>query len=205
MPRFVNNGFYNDDDLRSCIYCGNFADSKDHTPSRFLCKNLQYKQSSITVPCCNSCNNKFSKIEGQCKKILDSYASNINSLTDIQIADLQIIAIKNAIGIIFHFYGVKLEYNDNIRFSIETNIVADIFFENFTIWNFEVSPTIELSLEPYLVFSIPNTDVIGIIKDNIAEIGDTVIGYSNEPYCVKFLYKNNIGFTVIWDSKGNPA
>lgn len=199
MPRFVNNGFYNDDDLKSCMYYSNIADSKDHTPSRFLCKNLQYKQSRITVPCCNSCNNKFSEIESRCKKILDSYTCNIYSLTDIQISDLQTIAIKNAIGIIFHFYGVKLEYNDSIRFSIESNIVADIFFENITIWNFEVSPTIELSLKPHLVVSIPNSDVLGIIKNNIAEIGDTVIGYSNEPYCVKFLYKNKLGFTVIWE------
>lgn len=198
MPRFSNNGFYNDDDLRRCIYCGSIADTKDHTPSRFLCKELQYKQSRITVPCCKSCNNKFSVIELRLKNILDSYSVNIDSLTDNQISDLRTIAVKNAMGIIFHFYGVKLEYSDNIRFSIETN-TEDFSFENFTICDFDVSPTIEPSLEPLLVFSVCNSDVMGIVKDHISQIGETVIGYSKDPFCVKFLYKNKLGFSVMWE------
>lgn len=31
-------------------------------------------------------------------------------------------------------------------------------------------------------------------------MGETVIGYSNNPFCVKFLYKGIIGFTVRWNN-----
>lgn len=198
MPRFSNNGFYNDEDLRKCLYCGNNADSKDHTPSRFLCKTLKSEQSRITVPCCKVCNNIFSAIELRCKYILEDCSNDAYYLTYSQISDLRIISIKNAVGIIFHFYGVRLERNGNIEFSIVTNI-TESFFDNFIICNFDVAPSIELSLNPLLVFSLPNTDIKGIIRDNVVNIGETVIGYSNNPFCVKFLYNGIIGFTVKWN------
>lgn len=109
MPRFCNNVFYNDGDLRKCLYCGNYVDSKDHTPSRFLCKTLKSEQSRITVPCCKICNNKFSAIELRCKYILENSSKNAYSLTDNQISDLRIIGIKNAVGVIFHFMVLDLK------------------------------------------------------------------------------------------------
>lgn len=162
-------------------------------------QNTTHEQLRITVPCCKSCNHKFSVLELRCKKFLDSFSGNIDSLTDSQISDLRTIAIKNAIGIIFHFYGMKPQFNNNIQFSIETNIIKDVFFENFIIWDFDVCPTVEPSLNPLLVFSIPNSDVMGIIKNNTSEIGDTAIGYSKDPFRVKFLYRNQLGLTVTFE------
>lgn len=199
MPRFSNNGFYNDEDLKSCIFCGGIADSKDHTPSRFLSKNIRDDQSRITVPCCKTCNNKFSAIELRCQSILNNFLVDSKSLTESQFSDLRTIAIKNAIGVIFHFYAVKLSFNSDIEFSIEINITPNIFLKNFIIWDFDISPSIESSLNTLMVFSFSENDMKGVIRDNVNEIGEIEIGYSKEPYCVKMIYRGTIGFTVKWN------
>lgn len=47
-----------------CVYCGNTADSKDHTPPRCLLpKKLPQKFQAMTVPACKSCNNEYSNDE----------------------------------------------------------------------------------------------------------------------------------------------
>ena len=197
MPRFANNGFYNDDDLIRCIYCNRIADTKDHTPSRFLCKNIRDGQSRITVPCCRVCNNWFSALELRCQNILELILCG-DLLTDNQISDLRTICIKNAIGIIFHFYAVKLDFNSDIIFSIDTNISQEKFIENFTALDFNICPSIDVSISPTLVLYSSTSDCIGILKYNINNIGESVIGYSKEPYCVKFIYKGAIGLSVEW-------
>jgi hypothetical protein len=51
-------------DALMCVYCGNAADSSDHTPPRCLLpKKLPQNFQAMTVPACKDCNNKYSNDE----------------------------------------------------------------------------------------------------------------------------------------------
>jgi hypothetical protein len=47
---------------RSCVYCGNAADTRDHVPPKLLYKK-PYPENLPTVPCCSPCNGAWSSDE----------------------------------------------------------------------------------------------------------------------------------------------
>lgn len=111
---------------------------------------------------------------------------------------MRTVAIKNAIGIIFHFYAKKLDFNGIIEFSIDTDIIKEKYLENFAVMDFNICPLIDGSLNPLLVLQSATHDILGVFKNNVNEVGEIDMGYSNDPYCVKIIYKGTIGLSVRW-------
>jgi hypothetical protein len=66
-----NKTYYADDRLNNCCaYCGGFAETEDHVPSRcFLDK--PYPQNMRVVPCCQKCNHDFSIDEEYVSCLID--------------------------------------------------------------------------------------------------------------------------------------
>lgn len=66
-----NKTYYADDRLNNCCaYCGGFAETEDHIPSRcFLDK--PYPQNMRVVPCCQKCNHDFSIDEEYVSCLID--------------------------------------------------------------------------------------------------------------------------------------
>lgn len=58
-----------------CIYCGQFADTKDHVPLKCLFEK-PYPPNLLTVPSCQLCNQSFSKDEEYFINILSEIATN---------------------------------------------------------------------------------------------------------------------------------
>ena len=44
---------------RMCCYCGDFADTVDHVPSKVFLEK-PYPENLPVVPCCKKCNERFS-------------------------------------------------------------------------------------------------------------------------------------------------
>ncbi|MBQ5974128.1 MAG: hypothetical protein IJL48_00325 [Bacteroidales bacterium] len=54
----------------TCVYCGDYADTRDHVPSKcFL--DEPYPDNLSVVPCCLKCNNMFSKDEEYVSCLID--------------------------------------------------------------------------------------------------------------------------------------
>lgn len=59
----------------TCVYCGSYADTRDHVPSKcFL--DEPYPDNLLVVPCCSKCNNIFSKDEEYVSSIIDCIKDN---------------------------------------------------------------------------------------------------------------------------------
>ena len=71
-----NKTYYADDRLSDCCaYCGDFAETEDHVPSRcFL--NQPYPQNMPVVPCCHKCNYEFSIDEEYVSCFIDCIKEN---------------------------------------------------------------------------------------------------------------------------------
>lgn len=71
-----NKTYYADDRLNNCCaYCGDFAETEDHVPSRcFL--NQPYPQNMPVVPCCHKCNYEFSIDEEYVSCFIDCIKEN---------------------------------------------------------------------------------------------------------------------------------
>jgi len=72
----TNKTYYADDRLNDCCaYCGDFAETEDHVPSRcFLDK--PYPQNMPVVPCCSKCNHGFSFDEEYVSCFIDCMKEN---------------------------------------------------------------------------------------------------------------------------------
>lgn len=79
-----NKTYYADDRLNDCCaYCGNFAETEDHVPSRcFLDK--PYPQNMPVVPCCHKCNHDFSIDEEYVSCFIDCMKANTADPNKIQ-------------------------------------------------------------------------------------------------------------------------
>ena len=71
-----NKTYYADDRLNNCCaYCGSFAETEDHVPSRcFL--DQPYPQNMPIVPCCHKCNYEFSIDEEYVSCFIDCMKEN---------------------------------------------------------------------------------------------------------------------------------
>lgn len=71
-----NKTYYGDSRLNnSCAYCGNYAETEDHVPSRcFLDK--PYPHGLPVVPCCHKCNHTFSIDEEYVSCFIDCMKAN---------------------------------------------------------------------------------------------------------------------------------
>ncbi|MBO7478039.1 MAG: hypothetical protein J6U04_08925 [Salinivirgaceae bacterium] len=66
-----------------CAFCGSFAETEDHVPSRcFLDK--PYPQNMPVVPCCRKCNHGFSKDEEYISCFIDCMKANTADPNKIQ-------------------------------------------------------------------------------------------------------------------------
>ena len=79
-----NKTYYADDRLNDCCaYCGHYAETEDHVPSRcFLDK--PYPQDMPVVPCCHECNRDFSKDEEYVFCFIDCMKSHTTNPDEIQ-------------------------------------------------------------------------------------------------------------------------
>lgn len=67
----------------SCVYCGDYADTRDHVPSKcFL--DEPYPDNLKVVPCCRKCNNKFSKDEEYVSCFIDCMKEKISIPLEIK-------------------------------------------------------------------------------------------------------------------------
>ena len=79
-----NKTYYADDRLNDCCaYCGDFAETEDHVPSRcFL--NEPHPQNMPVVPCCHKCNHDFSLDEEYVACFIDCMKENTVDPNKIQ-------------------------------------------------------------------------------------------------------------------------
>lgn len=79
-----NKTYYADDRLNHCCaYCGNFAETEDHVPSRcFLDK--PHPQDMPVVPCCKQCNHDFSEDEEYVSCLIDCMKAHTTNPSEIQ-------------------------------------------------------------------------------------------------------------------------
>lgn len=79
-----NKTYYADDRLNDCCaYCGGYAETEDHVPSRcFLDK--PYPQDMPVVPCCHNCNHDFSKDEEYVSCLIDCMKAHTTNPDEIQ-------------------------------------------------------------------------------------------------------------------------
>lgn len=80
----TNKTYYADDRLNNCCaYCGDFAETEDHVPSRcFL--DEPYPQNMPVVPCCHKCNHVFSLDEEYVSCFIDCMKENTADPNKIQ-------------------------------------------------------------------------------------------------------------------------
>ena len=80
----TNKTYYADERLNGCCaYCGDFADTEDHVPSRcFL--DAPYPQNMPVVPCCHKCNHDFSLDEEYVSCFIDCMKENTTNPNVIQ-------------------------------------------------------------------------------------------------------------------------
>lgn len=80
----TNKTYYADDRLNECCaYCGDFAETEDHVPSRcFLDK--PHPQNMPVVPCCHKCNHDFSLDEEYVSCFIDCMKENTADPNKIQ-------------------------------------------------------------------------------------------------------------------------
>lgn len=79
-----NKTYYADDRLNNCCaYCGDYAETEDHVPSRcFL--NEPHPQNMPVVPCCHKCNHDFSIDEEYVSCFIDCMKENTVDPNKIQ-------------------------------------------------------------------------------------------------------------------------
>jgi hypothetical protein len=103
-----------DNRLNFCVYCGNTTETRDHVPSLvFLDK--PYPDNLPVVPCCQECNNGFSKDEEYVACAVECYKHNS--------ADISKLTRNKIVGILTRKESLRLKIeksfiveNDNIYF-----------------------------------------------------------------------------------------
>lgn len=67
-------------EIKTCIFCGKLADTREHIPARNLYKDIG-KLNPITVPSCSECNKNFSKDEEYFRNVMTSiqYENSISA------------------------------------------------------------------------------------------------------------------------------
>lgn len=153
-----------------CIYCGNLATTREHTPSKAFLKE-PYPDNLPTIPACFVCNNGYSEDENYVACFLDILKSQVYSdyseqeQTDSRIAKdkkLQNILqeqIKTTDGKVF--YQLDEQRFDRILLKLARGHAGFEFdyvgFDNIKIWYdflFNMTENVLLDFE-----SIPETDI----------------------------------------------
>lgn len=76
--------YYNDWRLKNvCAYCGGFADTEDHVPSRCFLNNPLPDEPPV-VPCCEECNKSFSLDEEYVSCVIDCMKEGTTNVPSIQ-------------------------------------------------------------------------------------------------------------------------
>lgn len=66
-----------------CYYCGNYADTRDHIPSKVLL-DTPYPNDIESIPCCRQCNNSFSKDEEYAAVLIECIKQQSTNIKDLK-------------------------------------------------------------------------------------------------------------------------
>lgn len=108
---------------KNCIYCSSASTqdnriTKDHIPPKVFLKGIDIREERITVPCCNKCNQFFSKYEEKTAEIFqrlrcDNY--DLDFINEIRNnTDLSLIISKIALGYKY-LWTDQYVFNDTIK------------------------------------------------------------------------------------------
>ena len=89
------------DKIRTCIYCGAVADTKDHIPSKNLYREIDKNFNPIKIPSCKKCNSDLSKDEEYFRNVISSiqYENSISASTLFETAVKRSMQRKPSLGI----------------------------------------------------------------------------------------------------------
>lgn len=182
-----NKTYYADDRLNDCCaFCGSYAETEDHVPSRcFLDK--PYPQNMPVVPCCKQCNHDFSEDEEYVSCLIDCMKAHTTNPDEIQREKtrktlLHSIGLKERIASQIRDFGGETIYDiEKERFkkimrklafghlAYENDSLSWDSTFNISMWLLpEMSDTQKQSfLEPYIGDLLPEVGSRGLLNNTV--------------------------------------
>jgi hypothetical protein len=119
---------YADDRLiNGCIYCGGYAETRDHVPSRILL-DPPYPENLPVVGACQECNQGFSKDEQYLVCLLESVIAGSTDPDKIKRPSVAR-ALKRSPALRSRIESGKKLVNDRIVFDVEEERIKNVMFK----------------------------------------------------------------------------
>lgn len=113
--------------LNGCIYCGGYADTRDHVPSRTLL-DAPYPENLPVVAACVSCNNGFSRDEEYLVCLIESALAGSTEPTQIQRPSVAKI-LRRSPALRSRIESAKKVLEDRIEFMAEQDRVMNVMLK----------------------------------------------------------------------------
>jgi len=124
----VNRNKFSDVRLdQMCCYCGDMPDTRDHVPSKVLL-NDPFPENLPVVPCCNACNQDFSKDEEYFACVIECIINGSAEINDLKREKIQRILSKRP-ALQKKLANAKVVSNDGISFMVEERRIEKVLLK----------------------------------------------------------------------------
>ena len=107
-----------------CCYCGSLPDTRDHVPSRILL-NDPFPEDLPVVPCCNACNQSFSKDEEYFACIIECIINGSAEINDLEREKIKRILAKRP-ALQKRIADAKIQDEGGNHFSVEGERIENV-------------------------------------------------------------------------------
>lgn len=110
-----------------CSYCGDFPDTKDHVPSRILL-NEPFPENLPVVPCCNQCNQSFSRDEVYFACLIECILCKSTDLADLR-REKVINVLRENEGLRLKIANSTSKQNGEMLFNVEAARLENVILK----------------------------------------------------------------------------